>query len=608
MKHVIFSLVIVCLLALAVPGATWAQGETPTLRSLAERRKFAVGTAISSWTLKSTPDLRAIITAHFNQITPENDAKMCFVQPQENQFDFRGLDAVVSLAESARMKIHGHTLLWHQCFPDWLNGRELSRDAAIQILRDHIKTVVGRYRGRFALWDVVNEAVESDGSLRQTPWLKWIGADYIELAFRFAHEADPDALLFYNDYGVEAINAKSDGVYKLLSDFVKRGVPLHGFGMQMHIRMNDVGPGRAIEPAKLAENMERFGKLGLQVQITEMDVLHAGEYDEAIARQVAGTYYQTLQTCLKVAACTGLTVWGVHDAMSWLRMPQYSNNPKAAPLLFDDKLKPKLAYTALMDVLARALGDKPILTDDAAKELVEPQATVKKAALPDPKKSNVAQLAPDSVNGLAYYAAFPVKISVDGDASDWANIPRDTLKTIIKRPDGDSTALTFAAAADDKNFYFLGEAQDSKVVSGLHPIDSQWYEEDSVEFYINGTGDRKLAAYKPGIAQLAIPAANIGRSGAPLIAGYNSKDVTLQAVVKKTDKGYLVEASVPLKTNVWSIEPKQGLEIGFQVHLNGSSDKQRDTKLIWSLADTQDQSYRDPSLFGVLIFWDVNQK
>src|SRR5262249_20064830 len=159
---------------------------------------------------------------------PENDAKLCNVEKQQDQYDFRVLDSIVDLAEANNMRIHGHVLVWHECLPSWLQSQKYTRDQAIQALRTHINTIMRRYRGRFALWDVVNEAFNSNGSLRASPWRTWIGDDYIELAFRFAHETDPNALLFYNDYGAETLNAKSDAIYAMVSDFVKRGVPING--------------------------------------------------------------------------------------------------------------------------------------------------------------------------------------------------------------------------------------------------------------------------------------------------------------------------------------------------------------------------------------------
>jgi endo-1,4-beta-xylanase len=594
--------------SLATSRAAHGQAETPTLRELAEKRKFLVGAVTNTWNFEKTPTLPEVIGKHFNLFAPENEGKLCFIQPEEGKVDYTGLDKLVEFAEKYKMQVHGHVLVWHECFPDWLKAKSLTRDQALDFLRTHITTTVTRYKGRIKFWDVVNEAFLDDGTRRVASlWQKWIGDDYIEQAFKFARAADPDAILYYNDYNAEAINPKSDAIYAMVKDFKARDIPINGVGLQSHVGLGEVGPGMKIDPAKVSENMARLDALGLEVQITEMDVSHQGKLTEDLAKLQAGTFYQYMQACLNAKNCTGFTVWGVSDADSWLRRPEFFDNPEVSPLLFDDKLQPKLAYTALADALARAAGEKPILTDEQVKALTERPKT-RSVPLPDPVKASPAQLAPDSVNGRAYYAAFPVKITLDGKIEDWANIPRDTPKRDLKRGAGDTTAMTFAAAADDTNLYFLAEVTDSKVIYGQNNLASDWYQEDSPEFYINATGDLGLLAYKPGVVQLAIPAANIDAKDKAITAGGNSNTIKAQAVVVKTDTGYIAEVAVPLKSNVWSITPKQGEAVGFQVHLNGTSNKGRDLKLIWSVNDTQDKSWTDPSVFGRLIFWNVETK
>jgi hypothetical protein len=287
-------------------------------------------------------------------------------------------------------------------------------------------------------------------------------------------------------------------------------------------------------------------------------------------------------------------------------MPEFYENPTVAPLLFDDSFAPKPAYFAVLDVLARDLGETPVLTDEEVTAMITP--TVAFVEIGEPVSSDPAQLAPDSAHGALYYVAYPVTITLDGNPSDWANIPRDTVFDGPLTPD--DTQMTFAAAADDEHFYFLAEVQDSNIVYGDHPLSSEWYKEDSVEFYLNTTGDLTLTEYQPGIAQIAIPAANLENTGSPadaVIAGGNSRTVDVQAVVVRTDTGYRVEAAVPLQTAVWSITPERGGILGFQVHLNGSSGNERETKLIWSAYDREDQSWTNPSVFGQLMFWNVNE-
>lgn len=583
-----------------------AQGTANSLRDLAAQSDFHIGAAVYTYHLDDPVHVETF-SREFNMLTPENEAKFCEVQPQQGQFDFRKFDRLVTFAQQHNMAVRGHNLVWHQCVPSWLESGHFSQFEAIQMLHDYIMTVVGRYKGRIPIWDVVNEAIADDGSgLRDAVWKRLIGNNYVELAFRFAHDADPNALLFYNDYGGEGLGRKSDAIYAMLKDFVKRGVPINGVGLQTHITLGDTGPSRPVDPKALASNMQRLGELGLQVQITEIDVKFQGKPTDDILRQQAGDFRRVLDTCLSSKYCTAFVVWGVSDKFSWLRDSRYFSNPMVEPLLFDDGYKPKPAYYALLDLLARHAGKPPILSDQELAAMLQGQPTMA-VEIPKPTKSSPAQLAPDSVLGAVYYAPFPVSITLDGETTDWKNVPRVTVDKGPLLPPNPDTKMTFAAAADKNNLYFLAEVKDSKIVYGTHDPKTEWYKEDSVEVYINATGDLTLTAYKPGIAQIGILAANITHPDKPIIGGSNSGNAHVSVVAVKTADGYVIEASVPLVTDVWSIQPKHLGVLGFQVHLNGSSGTDRDTKLIWSIYDTQDQSYTNPSLFGKLIFWDVTQ-
>jgi GH35 family endo-1,4-beta-xylanase len=577
------------------------QNSSQTIRQLADKNHFYFGAAVSP-THFGDPKYMDTLKNEFNMLTPENEAKFCSLQAQQGQFDFRSLDRLMDFAAQNQMTVRGHNLVWHQCLPGWIANGEFSREEAIKLLHDHIYTVVGRYKGRIPMWDVANETINDSGTgLRDTPWRKLIGDDYVELAFKFAHEADPDALLFYNDFNTEQMNTKSNAVYEMVKDFVARGVPINGVGLQAHYTVGQ------IDAAGVAENMKRLGELGLQVQITEMDDRYPENSSDTILQQQAGDYRTLLQTCLDSEYCTAFVTWGVNDLYSWLRDSNlgFYENQTVKPLLFDDNYQPKPAYYAVLDTLARHAGEAPILSDAEIEAMSAPvQPTVAEVKLPPIHKTDLAQLSPDPVPGAAYYAPFPVTIQLDGKTDDWANIPRVTVDKGPMLPADNTTSMQFAVAADATNIYFLAEVKDSKLVYGKHDLATEWYKEDSVEFYLNTTGDFGLTSYKPGVVQITIPAANIDNSDAPKIGGSNSGDVAVDAVVVKTDEGYTVEASVPLVTDVWKMVPLTLGKVGFQVHLNGaSSDDDRDTKLIWSVYDTQDQSYTNPSLFGQLIFW-----
>ncbi len=234
-----------------------------------------------------------------------------------------------------------------------------------------------------------------------------------------------------------------------------------------------------------------------------------------------------------------------------------------------------------------------------------PPAVITADATPAPAAAEPAvALAPDGVYGETYNAPFPVSITLDGSFSDWAGVPR---VTVPQNADLSSTnpSVTFAAAADDQNLYFFASVVDDNIISGEH--DADYWNEDSVEFYVNATGDLTLTSYKAGVAQITIPAMDVDLpADQAVISGMQSASANATVAGSHTANGYAVEVAVPLHTDVWDITPADGGEIGFQVHLNGASTADRDAKLIWSKADTSDSSYQDPSVFGKLIFTAVS--
>ncbi len=346
--------------AMLIVGTKTSAVQPAPLRDLADKQNFHIGAAVAIPALKNDPTYADTLAREFNIVTPENVMKMETLQPQRGHFDFSQGDMLVDFAEAHHMLVHGHTLVWHNQLPGWLTSGTFTRDEAIQLLHDHIFTVLEHYQGRVQFWDVVNEAIADDGSgLRDTPWRRLIGDDYVEMAFRFAHEADPDALLFYNDYGGEMGGTKSDAIYAMVKDFVARGVPINGVGLQMHLTLNTVNA------YALAQNMQRLTDLGLQVQITEFDDRYNGATNANILQQQANDYRQVLDICLNNPKCTAFITWGVSDQGSWLRGAHlgFFNNPTVEPLLFDDQYQPKPAYFAVQDVLAHHAAASPAATD-----------------------------------------------------------------------------------------------------------------------------------------------------------------------------------------------------------------------------------------------------
>ena len=312
----------------------------------------------------------ALVKAQFNTITSENVLKWERVHPRLGQYDFALPDKYVEFGERNGMFVVGHTLVWHQQTPRWVfedaSGAPVSRDTLLARLRDHIQTVVGRYRGRVKGWDVVNEAVDEDGTLRKTPWLAIIGEEYIVRAFEFAHEADPAAELYYNDYSVEN-EPKRNGVIALIRKLQAAGVPVAAVGLQGHNKMT--WPTVAQQDSTLAA----FAALGVKVNITELDIdvlpaatrsqtaevalsaapaaglnPYAGGLPDSVQQALARRYADLFGVYIKYRdVIERVTFWGVTDGDSWLNGWPVRGRT-SYPLLFDRAGQPKPAFDAVI--------------------------------------------------------------------------------------------------------------------------------------------------------------------------------------------------------------------------------------------------------------------
>jgi len=340
-------LMLLALVATLVVSLSGSTQPVNTLRYLGQKRGISIGTAVAIKPFRENSTYRNILAREFNMLTPENEMKFEVVHPERDRYDFTPADALVTFAKDNEMKVRGHTLVWHLQLAEWLTKAKWTREELMTILRQHIETVVGHYRGQLLAWDVVNEAIADDAELRESIWLKGIGSDYIEMAFRWAHAVDPQARLFYNDYGGEGLGKKSDAIYALVRDLRQRDVPIQGVGFQMHVSID-----RPPQPEDVAANIQRLGELGLEVHITEMDVsIHGskGTRQEKLAAQ-ANLYRDMLQACLNASNCKVFVTWGLTDHHSWI--PKYYGHPDS-PLIFDESFRPKPAYNALIEVLRK---------------------------------------------------------------------------------------------------------------------------------------------------------------------------------------------------------------------------------------------------------------
>ena len=347
MKQKIFALLVVCFLAACGSGLISEVVRTPpTLRMLAQTHHILLGTAVNIDALQHDAAYDTTLAREFDEVTPENVMKFDALHPTKDMYTFTQADALVAFAQAHTVQVRGHNLVWYQALPAWIKNGTFTRDQLMAIMKDHIFTVMSHYRGQINVWDVVNEAVnDGGGTLRDSIWYRDIGPDYIDWAFRWAHEANPQAHLFYNDYGAEGLGTKSNAVYALVKGMLQRGVPIYGVGLQMHTSI--LNP---LKEQDVITNMSRLASLGLKVQITEMDVAIQGDTHPMAQRLTlqAQIYSNMLHACLAVKTCEAFVMWGFTDRYTWI--PFATGHPDA-PLIFDTSYHPKPAYTAISQEL-----------------------------------------------------------------------------------------------------------------------------------------------------------------------------------------------------------------------------------------------------------------
>ncbi|WP_374204279.1 endo-1,4-beta-xylanase [Streptomyces sp. HPF1205] len=313
------------------------------LRTLAAAHHLRVGTAVDMDALAGDATYTADTARQFSTVTPENVMKWDTLEPQQGTFDYSQADKLVKFAERHGQKVRGHVLVWHNQLPSWVTSGDWTADQLRAVLHKHITDTVTHFKGSIWQWDVVNEAFNEDGTLRDSIWLDKLGPGYIADAFRWAHEADPHAKLFYNDYNIEWTGPKSNAVYDLVKRLRAQGVPIDGVGFQGHLDIQ-YNP-----PADMAANMSRFDKLGLDTAVTEADVRMTLPADDTKLAQQADAYRLMLDSCLATRHCISFTVWGFTDKYSWV--PGVFTGEGAANLL-DESFQPKPAFRAVQDALA----------------------------------------------------------------------------------------------------------------------------------------------------------------------------------------------------------------------------------------------------------------
>ncbi|KOO59876.1 1,4-beta-xylanase [Rheinheimera sp. KL1] len=365
------------LLSSLLIGSAYAQEQSSSLKDTYSKH-FSIGTALSATQIAGKePGTLDLVKQQFNAVTAENVMKWEIIEPVEGQFNFAAADAMIEFAEANNIKVIGHVLLWHEQTPAWVfqdaKGQPASKELVLYRLKNHINAVMGRYKGRIHGWDAVNEALNEDGTLRQSNWYKALGEDYIATVFELAHQADPKAELYYNDFNLFKPEKRA-GVLKLVAALKAKNVPIHGIGEQGHYSLDYP------ELQQVEDSIVAFKNTGLKVVITELDISvlpfpepekigadislnmqlkqefnpYADGLPKAISDQLNQKYLQLFELFLRHSdAIERVTLWGVNDNQTW-RNNWPMKGRTDYPLLFDRKNQPKEVVPQLIKLAEKA--------------------------------------------------------------------------------------------------------------------------------------------------------------------------------------------------------------------------------------------------------------
>ena len=301
-----------------------------TLRRYADAVGLDIGVCMGTNFDRNVQEHNELVKREFNMVVAENSMKAVSIHPSKGVTNFSGPDNLVQFAEDNTIKVRGHTLVWHNQNASWICTGD--RKTSLENMKYHIETVMSHFKGKVCHWDVVNEAFEG-GALRNSAWMQSIGNDFIDSAFVYAHAADPDCKLFYNDYSTSHINTKSTAIYTMVKRMKQNGIPIDGVGFQSHQSTSD---GSSTFYSKLKENFTRFAELGVEIAITELDVKGSDFSAQA------NVYSDYLRVALEMPEVKTYLIWGVRDQDSWV---------SPTPLIFDNSWQPKPAYNAILELL-----------------------------------------------------------------------------------------------------------------------------------------------------------------------------------------------------------------------------------------------------------------
>lgn len=320
-----------------------------SLRSLADKHGLLVGSACAWYLIKGQPQYAEILAREFNCLVADNDMKMDALLAERGKYKFDNADATMDFAAKHNMAVRAVPLVWHDGLPGWAMEKDFSREEALEILKEHIFTVVKRYKGKIFAWDVLNEGIGDHGPGMQDkgPWFKAIGKEYAEIVYNWAHEADPNCELYYNDFYINRFSVKAQRCHDWLKEQLAHGVPIHGVGFQYHVQVDNHPK---VQEAK--DNIKRFVDLGLKVHITELDVWLPKNYTEDHLKRQAQVYREVYEIALATPELTAVVTWGFVDTYSWVKYTSGGSYDDA--LLYDREYKPKPAYEAIRAALREA--------------------------------------------------------------------------------------------------------------------------------------------------------------------------------------------------------------------------------------------------------------
>ena len=509
--------------------------------------KFLIGNIYNSFNLTGVD--KDIILHHYNVLTPENMMKPDAMQRQKGVFTYESADAMTGFCQENGLQTVGHTLAWHGQTPDWMNAT-CSREEAIERLKNHIANVAGHYNGKLLSWDVVNEAIKDgarlpeDGNwktcLRDTPWLRNIGDDYIELAFQFAHEADPNAKLYYNDYNLND-KSKAEIAAAMFSDLKKRGIPIDGIGMQAHYSTT-------LPIATVEHSLKLFKKAGAEISVTELDVAVSKAEASGLTKDQKIAQGQTYAQLFKLYnqysdSIKRVTFWGYVDTKSW--------KDENFPCLFDENYKAKEAYYAVVD-------PDGYLEKHPLKEIPEPSTI-------------------SAVKGT------PI---IDGTVDEiWNQAKEEPVRIMTMAWQG--ATGTVKTLWDEKNIYVLVHVKDKT----LNTDSKNAYEQDSVELFLDENNDKSYY-YQKDDGQFRVSCKN------EVTFGSNGMREGFESAVKVTGDGYLVEARIPLTSTA-----KKGNVMGFDIQINDSNERGERISVA-KFNDDSDNSWQSTARWGNLLLKD----